>query len=474
MANELIEEKTKKTPKQKVWFGVRIALNVVFYAIILLVLLFSISNIRAKNENDKIPNVFGLGYLNVLSDSMDGDFKDSFKAGDMIIVKTASKKNIASLEVGDIVTFLDYNLASNKGASTALNTHRIVYIDKNTNIFYTVGDKAMKLSNGFDITTLNDENCLTMLQQTFGLNGFQAFGSSEIRGIYSSKWTGFGSVIQTINNHFVAIIIVPIAILLVLELGYLIYNIMKVREEKLKKDLKPEADLVMTDDDKEKLKDELRAQLLAEMGVSAPVAETLEDSSKETQSEEVNETELLEETLDETKKEYQSSDESTETVNDESVALDEPATEKIVETQAEEVVNEPVADVLPTEPVGEAKEEVTESKEETLDAPKPKKTTTKKTTTTKKAPTTAATKKTTTAKKTTTKKSETTAETKETEVAETPVKKATTKKTATAASTKKADSSAKKTTTTKKASTNTAAKKTTTKKTTAKKSDSNE
>ena len=227
------------TTKQKVWFGVKIALNVVFYILILLVLLFSISNIRAKNKNDQIPNIFGKGYLNVLSDSMTGDNKDSFNTGDMIIVKIANKKNISKLEVGNIVTFYDYRLASNKGASSALDTHRIVYIDKTNNdsyVYYTVGDKIAKQLN-FDASKLNADNYLTILN-SLGSNNYQAFGSTEIRGIYSGKWSGFGKTIQAINNHFIAIIIVPVAILLVFEIGVLVLNIMRAREEKLKLEMK--------------------------------------------------------------------------------------------------------------------------------------------------------------------------------------------------------------------------------------------
>ena len=211
--NTTQELKTPMTTKQKVWFGVKIALNVIFYLLILLVLLFSISNIRAKNKNDQIPNIFGKGYLNVLSDSMTGDNEDSFNTGDMIIVKIANKKNISKLEVGNIVTFYDYRLASNKGAGSALDTHRIVYIDKTNNdsyVYYTVGDKIAKQLN-FDASKLNADNYLTILN-SLGSNNYQAFGSTEIRGIYSGKWSGFGKTIQAINNHFIAIIIVPVAI----------------------------------------------------------------------------------------------------------------------------------------------------------------------------------------------------------------------------------------------------------------------
>lgn len=269
--NTTQELKTPMTTKQKVWFGVKIALNVVFYILILLVLLFSISNIRAKNKNDQIPNIFGKGYLNVLSDSMTGDNKDSFNTGDMIIVKIANKKNISKLEVGNIVTFYDYRLASNKGAGSALDTHRIVYIDKTNNdsyVYYTVGDKIAKQLN-FDASKLNADNYLTILN-SLGSNNYQAFGSTEIRGIYSGKWSGFGKTIQTINNHFIAIIIVPVAILLVFEIGVLVLNIMRAREEKLKFEMKETSQELtnqetISADEKEKLKAELRAELLKEM-----------------------------------------------------------------------------------------------------------------------------------------------------------------------------------------------------------------
>lgn len=269
--NTTQELKTPMTTKQKVWFGVKIALNVVFYLLILLVLLFSISNIRAKNKNDQIPNIFGKGYLNVLSDSMTGDNKDSFNTGDMIIVKIANKKNISKLEVGNIVTFYDYRLASNKGAGSALDTHRIVYIDKtNTDsyVYYTVGDKIAKQLN-FDASKLNADNYLTILN-SLGSNNYQAFGSTEIRGIYSGKWSGFGKTIQAINNHFVAIIIVPVAIILVFEIGVLVLNIMRAREEKLKLEMKETSQELtnqetISADEKEKLKAELRAELLKEM-----------------------------------------------------------------------------------------------------------------------------------------------------------------------------------------------------------------
>lgn len=287
--NTTQELKTPMTTKQKVWFGVKIALNVVFYLLILLVLLFSITNIRAKNKNDQIPNIFGKGYLNVLSDSMTGDNEDSFNVGDMIIVNVANDKKISKLVVGDIVTFYDSNLASNKGAGTALNTHRIVYIGKNTEgttIYYTMGDKIAKNIN-FNANSLSNmtEQEVNETFDRLGHSQYQVFTASAIRGIYSGKWSGFGKTIQAINNHFIAIIIVPVAILLVFEIGVLVLNIMRAREEKLKLEMKETSQELanqetISADEKEKLKAELRAELLKEM---------LKESNNEEESKEKEE-----------------------------------------------------------------------------------------------------------------------------------------------------------------------------------------
>lgn len=290
LENATQEVKTPMTTKQKVWFGVKIALNVIFYILILLVLLFSISNIRARNKNDQIPNVFGNGYMNVLSDSMVGDKEDSFNVGDMIIVKIANDKKISKLKAGDVVTFYDSNLAANKGAGTALNTHRIIYIGKNSEgntVYYTMGDKVAAFLN-FDYKKLegmNDEQVKIELDR-LDHSQYQVFSASAIRGIYSGKWSGFGKTLQAINNHFVLIIIVPVAILLVVEVGILILNIMRAREEKLKLELKDSNNEQanndsISEDEKERIKAELRAELLKELQNTESEVETTDNKQED-------------------------------------------------------------------------------------------------------------------------------------------------------------------------------------------------
>ncbi|MDX9808505.1 MAG: hypothetical protein RBS87_08130, partial [Acholeplasma sp.] len=106
--------------------------NVLFYTLIVLLLLFSISNLSVKTNKD-VANIFGRGFLPVISDSMEGNNSDSFDKGSLVFVKLLSESQKEELEIGDIVTFYDLNLS-------ALNTHRVVYVTPS--YIVTQGDKA--------------------------------------------------------------------------------------------------------------------------------------------------------------------------------------------------------------------------------------------------------------------------------------------------------------------------------------------
>ena len=145
MENQVVVEKQKLSTKELVIKIAKIAGNVVFYAIICGLLLFSIMNIRGSKDNKSYPNLFGRGMLAVVSPSMDGDQEDSFKIGDLIIVKTFKEKDWDDLEVGDVVTFYDPSANDGKGG---LNSHRIVSIltsDEGERLTVIVqGDKSVK------------------------------------------------------------------------------------------------------------------------------------------------------------------------------------------------------------------------------------------------------------------------------------------------------------------------------------------
>src|SRR5690554_3406935 len=122
----------EKQEKKKTIRGVKITLNVLFYTIIALLLLYSIIVITSRGAND-IPNVFGNGFLAVETDSMVGDKPDSFNPNDLIFVKILNDDQKNNLTEGDIITFKD----PAKGG--ALNTHRIVDI-RSDGFIQTQGD----------------------------------------------------------------------------------------------------------------------------------------------------------------------------------------------------------------------------------------------------------------------------------------------------------------------------------------------
>lgn len=264
-------QENKSKAGKRVVLGLKIVLNVIFYAIILVVLLFSIANIRGKNKADNIPNIFGKGYLTVQSDSMTGTEKDSFSKGDLIIVDIPSQKEIENLEAGDVVTFADPYLKQ-EGISSQLNTHRILYkatINDNL-VFYTVGDKIrleLDSVNGEafdylsdDFQNLSYEEAEKELIARFGMDNVQQSGVSQIKGIYSSKISGFGKVIDTINDNFLVCIVLPIVLFLLFEIAVFVYNLILVKNES-----KKSAASALSNEEREKLKEQLRVELMQEL-----------------------------------------------------------------------------------------------------------------------------------------------------------------------------------------------------------------
>ena len=153
LQNEVKKEKPKKTPKQKVFFGLKIAGNVIFYSVLVFLFLLSIANINAGAGKNGIPNIFGTGFLSVQTDSMDAGvdalpdyYKDykikPFKSGDLVVCNILNDSKRQSLQVGDVITFQDSTIFKGE---VVFNTHRIVYMDRdeNNNItrLVTEGDK---------------------------------------------------------------------------------------------------------------------------------------------------------------------------------------------------------------------------------------------------------------------------------------------------------------------------------------------
>lgn len=485
LQNEVKKEKPKKTPKQKVFFGLKIAGNVIFYSVLVFLFLLSIANINAGAGKNGIPNIFGTGFLSVQTDSMDAgvdalpdyykDFKiKPFKSGDLVVCNILNDSKRQSLQVGDVITFQDSTIFKGE---VVFNTHRIVYMDRdeNNNItrLITEGDKQAAYYDTVDADWIETHTAAEFMN--YEEQGYiQIFGTTNLGTIYAKAtdvWYGGGTVADNIRNNWLLYFVVPVAILLLVEIFFVIKNFMDYRNEKrgITKDGKVVVNQpVDMEAERERMKQELLAELRAQQmrdqsiaNATIPVApvvaadatseeteevaateEVAEDNANDltdnteesvTEAPVVEETQVSEEAPVEeeqvetpteevaevdTTPENEVLEENNETVEETDAVLEdekEPEQEVLEETSVEEKVEENPQEETPTEEVASddashpaiEEDDVEEEKAEE----KPKKTrstTAKKTsTTTKKSTSTKSTSKSTTAKKTTTKKTTT-------------------------------------------------------------------
>ena len=211
----------------------KITLNILFYTVIVLLVLFSIANIKIKRE-DNIANVFGLGFLSVQSDSMAGSQKDNFNKGDIIFVSMLNDSNRNNLNVGDIVTFYDVSIRQ-------FNTHRIIEIFEIDNEVYltTKGDNV----SGEDTPIL----------------------ASQAISVYRSSVSGLGTSLDYLQTPtgFALFIILPVVFVLIFEGVILVRNVLALNPAKMEEKFSVEKEKAQLDLEAEKEK--LRQQILAEL-----------------------------------------------------------------------------------------------------------------------------------------------------------------------------------------------------------------
>lgn len=294
--NKLQTQENKKNWKKPV----SIVLNVLFYTIVVLLLLFAlataIGNVQQRNrrkaaeesgemiQDYNIPSLFGTGLLSVQSDSMDmktgndGSVpikKDSFLKGDMIIVKMANERRINKLEKEkSIVTYFD--ITENK-----LITHRLVDILDNpdgTKSYVTQGDRIEIINPGANYTNPADGYQVTVIK------------ADEIIAIYSGKLVGFGSFLDFLQTRLGLglCVLLPCFLFLVFEVVILIRNIFLMNKDKMQKELasQPKFD---AEAEREKMRQELLAEMAAKQAAEQKAAEepaALEEKPSEEPKEE--------------------------------------------------------------------------------------------------------------------------------------------------------------------------------------------
>ena len=90
-------EETKKKKK----LGSKIV-DIILGALIVLILGLQIDMFITKSNNYGIPSLFGYSFMEVLTDSMEGDNPDSFDAGEGVVIQ---KKDVNEVKAGEIIAF---------------------------------------------------------------------------------------------------------------------------------------------------------------------------------------------------------------------------------------------------------------------------------------------------------------------------------------------------------------------------------
>lgn len=253
--------------QEKKWYKItKLCVNVVFYALIVVLLLFSIANLNKKEEHD-IPNVFGNGFTTVQTPSMEGTQKDSFTVNDLVFLNVLNDRNhdkkVSKLEVGEIITFVGYN---DQLQQYILNTHRIVDIVEynGKTLFITQGDRVAEMNDDYKYSREDDWDPEVGLLN----DRCELVTADDVKAIYSGKWVGAGKAFKFIqtSNGFLLCIVLPIAVFFVVELLIVILNFMKIKQGKREEEHAVEMEKMRQEQQRllEEEKARIRAEILAE------------------------------------------------------------------------------------------------------------------------------------------------------------------------------------------------------------------
>lgn len=338
----MAKKNSDSKPMSKSKFALNIALIVLQVLIVVVAIAFSVSILLSTGyESNTDFGDSSIRLMPVLTDSMNGDKEDSFKAGDLIIVKKADKVKLSELKEGDIITYLDY-----VGEDLQFVTHRIVKINE-------IEDDNGKIIRTY--TTMGDA-------ETSGLTTTIAEG--DIAGVYIGKLPGVGSAVFWLQDptHFFLVIMLPL-ILLLLYNAFLVVRF--VIDAKLKKQREQLVGTAAAADapvlDEEEIKRRAIEEYLSKMQADKEAEQVPESAEVEdTAKEEPSESAIADEAV---------AEEKTEEKTEEKQAGEEPETaaETEKEETAESDISEEKKEITDVAPVEEKAEEKTEVKDE--DAP---------------------------------------------------------------------------------------------------------
>ena len=252
----------------------KIVLNVFFYTLIGLLLIFSITNLTRKDKTE-VASIFGSGYCTVLSESMAGKKKDSFTSKDLILVRKVTDRNRDRLlskkvSVGKIITF-----KGDVNGQEALITHRVVDIitnaDGSINYFITQGDyNAIQYGE--------------YVKEKGDISACEVVSPSDVRGIYTGKMKGLGGAMKFLQtpNGFLLCVVLPMILFFIAMLLILVLNIISVRKAKTEE--QHAADIEALKEEQARMLEEekarIRAELLAEQQKQAEAEAPAEEKQE--------------------------------------------------------------------------------------------------------------------------------------------------------------------------------------------------
>lgn len=299
--NKIVEENKEPQDKKALVKKILVIVgNVVFYAIIIVLFLFSLMNINAGNGTQNFPNLFGKGMLSVESNSMErneGGYHpaewDTYGIGEIkkgdLVYDDVFNGDLNSLKIGDIITFYDPVI-------DALNTHRIVYVNVENGYVITQGDYVITQSTSntyyYDATNTDiAKNDKLTSDHSYA----QIVHTAEIKGVVTGVNPGAGSVLSNIRQNWLFYFVIPIAVILLIEIVFVVKNFLDLRHEKNKAELADdkEAMLAELEAEKEKMRQELLAELRAQQAAEAKPLETA-PVEETPQAEEVTEEPVVE------------------------------------------------------------------------------------------------------------------------------------------------------------------------------------
>jgi len=141
--------------------------------------------LSSKTQN--LPSLFGRSFLSVQSSSMQGDKKDNFNKGDLIII--ADVKDAKELKVGEIITFKTII----KGREE-LNSHRITEIlgEGDSIKFVTMGDNNLK-----------EDDIPVVPGEIVGKYLSHVGNAGKVMDFFNSKWGFFGFLVVPLILFFI-------------------------------------------------------------------------------------------------------------------------------------------------------------------------------------------------------------------------------------------------------------------------------